>query len=552
VLTHIHLKQFTIIESLSIDLEHGLTVLTGETGAGKSILIDAVSIGLGGRFDARFMRQNASMCEVVLCFDLTRLTAAKEFLSNQGIEGQSDCIIRRVLTQDGRSKNTINDTPCTVQCIRQLGEHLIHFYGQHAHQALLNTHVQRNFLDRFAANQTLCRQLEACFDRYAALEQEQAVLTEKNQHAVKQLDYFHHLQKEIHALALTADTWDTLSAEHLRYLRAKDSVEHIDQAQMLLTRNDQNIISMLNQVMTALSNIQQSSLDNVMKLLHTADIHLQEAVLELQQHHEGDDFNEQAFLQLDKKLSNIHDLARKHQVEPNKLWEVSQTLTQHIDELNNIGLKLEELLNQKQKVKQEYDCLAAQLTHQRHEAVKQLNQKVTHQLQHLGMMGAVFEINLVKHKKALHRCGNEQVVFMISTNPGQPLAPMQKIVSGGELSRLGLALQVIAQDAASGMSFIFDEVDTGIGGRTAAIVGELLSQLAHHRQVFCITHLPQVASQANQHLSVTKSVSGGYTFASIVELNRDQRIKELARMSTGGKMTESILQHAEALLAEVK
>jgi DNA repair protein RecN (Recombination protein N) len=552
LLTHIHLKNFTIIKSLSINLKEGLSVLTGETGAGKSILIDAVSIGLGARFDARFMRHNASTCEITLCFDLERLTEAKDYLKAQEFDLGNECIIRRVLTQDGRSKCSLNDTPCTVQFIRGLGQYLVCFYGQHAHQALLQSQAQRFCLDAFANQLVLSKKIQALYDYYVTLDRQLSTLQEKNKTSALQKDYLRYQLEELQFLDLKAGAWEMLSQQHQEQLNSVNNRGKLNQLQLLLCNGEPNPASLLSQAVVMVDQMKEPIFNNVKNLLRTAEIHLQEATAELQQYELDHEVDPGILEQLDQKLSIIYNLARKHRVPPEQLWEVVVRLQQQMDELNALDDQIIILTNRQKGVMAQYASLARKLTKQRRLAAEQLSLRVTEQLQQLGMRGAIFNVELIEREEEIHSSGREKIVFMVSTNPGQPLTLMQKVISGGELSRLGLALQVIAQHNKSIRTLIFDEVDTGIGGRTARIVGELLRQLALNSQVFCITHLPQIAARADNHVSVVKHIESGETFAVIHSLNRDERIKELARMSTGGKMTDALLKHAEALLAETE
>ena len=529
-----------------------MTILTGETGAGKSILFDAVSIGLGARFDSRFIRHGASTGEITLCFDVTHATDVKTCLNDQQLDIGSECIVRRVFTKNGRSKCSINDTPCTVQLIRQLGECLLAFYGQHEHQALLKNQTQRTCLDRFANHMNLCATIKLAYERHTRLTLSLAELELKNKTADTERDYLQYQLQELESLELKPNDWEVLSRQHKKYLRLKNNRENLAQIRQLLVEGEQTISGSLNQVISSVEHIDEPSLNNVKKLLSTAEIHLQEAAMELQQYDGDVDLSEEAFQQLDIKLSKIYNLARKHKVQPDKLWKVVQHLEQEMEKLNDLEKKITELHKQKNTLFKKYRMLAPALTEQRKKAALKLSVRVTEQLQHLGMKGAKFEVCLVKRDEPINPHGQEKIVFMMRTNPGQPLMVMQKIISGGELSRLGLALQVIARDVDGMKTLVFDEIDTGIGGKTAHTVGKLLRQLGINAQVFCITHLPQVASKANHHFNVVKRVQSGETFASIYLLNRQERIKELARMSTGGKMTDTLLKHAEALLAETE
>jgi DNA repair protein RecN (Recombination protein N) len=527
-------------------------VLTGETGAGKSILIDAVSIGLGARFDARLMHHQASICEITLCFDLSHALDAKNYLKAQQLESDNECIIRRLFTKDGRSKCTFNDTPCTVQFVRQVGQYLVSFYGQHAHQALLKSKIQRLCLDRFADQMEQCANIKILYEKHMHLTKRLSALKERNKTAAVQKDYLEHQLAELEALDLKSGLWETLSKQHQRYLQIQNNREGLNKLQGLLTETEPNILTLLNQALCITDRMADPSFENIKQLLTTAEVHVQEAILDLQRYNADNDLNQEGFEQLDQKISTIYHLARKHNVEPAKLWQATLQLRAQKDELNGLDAEIEVLANTYKNLLNEYDGLASMLSRQRKNAAEKLSRRITEQLQQLGMKGAVFDVQLIEREEKIHAEGQEKVIFRVRTNPGQPLMLMQKIISGGELSRLGLALQVAAQDNQSYQTLIFDEVDTGIGGQTAQIVGELLRQLATSTQVLCITHLPQIASRAKSHFNVVKRVEKEDTSATIRLLNRDERIKELARMSTGGKMTDTLLRHAEALLAETE
>jgi len=550
LLTHIHIKNFTIVDSLSIDLQNGFTVLTGETGAGKSILLDAVAIALGARAETRMIRHGKNQCEITLCFDLTGLEEAKRWLEEQSFSVDDECIIRRVFAADGRSKNTMNDSPCSQSLVRQLGQMILNIYGQHEHQELMRPYAQQERLDIFASNEILLKKIQKLYEDYTKLNGELEAFQLKAKDKESQLEFLNYQYSELENLNLREGEWEELSELHQNLYRAKNSLEEANVALNILSENEEaTVLILLQAAIDRLTKTFHPKLENAKSLLENASMQIAEAVNDLQSYLHSFDLSEEELERLDKKLSSMHDLSRKHQVSPDKLWQVAEKLSAEIEALNQVDLHVQKLGEEKNKLLDSYHLLADELTDRRKKGAKKLTHAVTEKIQGLGMQGAYFQVSLKSTEKEITAYGNEQVLFEVSTNPGQPMQLMQKIVSGGELSRIGLALQVITLSKMKMPTLIFDEVDTGIGGKTAETVGQMLAQLGKDNQVFCITHLPQVASCAHHHLCVEKKIEANETTADIHALNREERVKELARMSAGGKITQQILQHVEKTLS---
>lgn len=551
MLTDITIKNYTIVDSLHLTLQPGLSTLSGETGAGKSILVGAVSLSLGARADIQAIRQGAQRCDISLSFDLKNNPDATRWLEEHDLSDENNCIIHRSISADGRSKSRINARPCPQSIVRELSSHLLTIHGQHQHQDLLKRNTQGKKLDDYANNAALLNTIQT---QYQQWHEKNATLSALKKQALgrdEQLALLRYQRQELEDLTLKKGEWEQLHADHQLCHQAKQLITNLNQAIDLTLENERACaMTLLHQAIEQVNAVKTNDpqLTTINTLLSSAAIHLQEAGDELNHYRNNLDLSPERLAHIEARLTLLHDAARKHRVNPEDLIDIEASLAQKIKTLENIETHMTELEINLEKILKDYKKIARKLTEKRKKASAAINKAITQFMQTLGMKGGYFEVKLEPISQAISMQGDEKVHFHISTNPGQPLQPMHKVVSGGELSRISLALQVLISTKENTSSFIFDEVDVGIGGETAEMVGKLLRELGEKAQVFCITHLAQVASQGHHHFKVEKTSTNTTTSTRILPLNKTERVKEIARMLSGSKITPETLQHAEQMV----
>ncbi len=552
MLSHIQIRNFAIVDLLELDLAPGMSCLTGETGAGKSIILDALSLALGDRAESGVVRHGCDRAEISTNFDLRNEPAVQQWLLNRELEMEDECIIRRTLTKDGRSKGYINGRPQPLATLRELGEMLVDIHGQHAHQALLRREQQRDTLDQYAGNNTLLKKIGLAYRHWSQLTQELERLRNDKQERDAKLELLRYQARELENLNPQPDELDQLDKEHQRLAHAHRLLESSQQTLHQLQGDEQGaLISQLQRITHELNELQaiDQRLQPICEMLDSAAIQMDEAATELRHYQEHTEADPQQLQQLEARLSELHEMARKHNCPPQQLAERLHQLQQQLSDIESAEVKYGSLEEAIATATTHYQTLANKLTQARKKAAKKLEKAVTENLQRLSMSGSRFEIAMTPHQEGeLSPQGQERVEFLICTNPGQPAQPMNKIASGGELSRISLAIQVVASRAHGITTVIFDEVDVGIGGGTAEIVGQMLRALGESRQVLCITHQPQVAAQGHQHLQVRKKTDKNSTTTTLVPLDQNARIDELARMLGGITITEQTRAHAREML----
>lgn len=557
MLTYINIKNFAIIKEIELDLQSGMTVLTGETGAGKSIIIDTLELALGARSDPSLIRHGAERCEITAIFDITKNQEIKQWLINQELDSEeNECIIRRIIGIDGRSKGSINGYPCTQQTMRTLSSFLIEIYGQHEHQALLTPEKQRELLDCFAGNQDLSIKVKRFYHAWLTLKNQLSELKILNDdHAVK-LDYINHQLRELEELNITSELIVNLHQEQKQLNQIEQWATNLNQALNLIAENDnRSVISGLYSAKTCLEKFQQLNpqINSTIELFNSAIIQTQEATNELRSHLKAIELNQARGQEIEQQLNLIHDLARKHRSKPEDLQQVYLNFKEQRERLENATDQLQKMETEVNNLAKAYLESALELSKQRQQAALTLNDLVTEKMQLLGMEGGKFAVQFSSLPQGnFSATGLEKIEFQVSANPGQPLMPLSKVASGGELSRFSLAIQVITAEKTIIPTLIFDEVDVGIGGKTAEIVGQLLRKLSASAQVICITHLPQVAAQGHQHLSVTKNTKTKGTEVTIKTLNKQERVDEIARMLGGVLITKQTIAHAREMINSVR
>ncbi|MCX7120620.1 MAG: DNA repair protein RecN [Gammaproteobacteria bacterium] len=554
MLTHININNFVIVKSLSLDFQNGLHVLTGETGAGKSIWIDAVEIALGGRADAQMIYPNEKTCDITLCFNLQNQMTAKKWLESHDLSSDDECIIRRIIDQQKPSRTTINGIPVPQQWVRAFSESLLCIHGQHQHQRLLKADDQRDLLDHYAKNEVLLSTIQNCHEEWKSLDRETLTLQKQSQNKLSDLTLWKYQLDELQKLNIQANEYDNLFLQYQHLHHSKQFAVTLNEA-LLYIQNDDNSAACdftqhaLSRLQTIHSN--DPKIDTIRELLKSAQIHLDEARDALQQYCYDSDFSGDQLDKIEHRLATLQDIARKHHIDPSQLSDIENSLKQKIDVLEKADEILLTLEKQKNGIIADYQNAAKKLSAQRIKAAKILSAAITEQMQQLGMHGGLFKINLQPNNLPIHFYGNETVQFCIATNPGQTPHDLSQIVSGGELSRLSLIIQVLTTKQNNIPTLIFDEVDVGIGGKTADLVGHLLRELGNNAQVLCVTHLPQVAACGHHHFKAEKIIEGKSTSTSIKLLNKTERTEELARMLSGSTITEKSLSHANELLTNL-
>jgi len=546
VLHYLQIENFAIVEQLKLEFEQGLTIISGETGAGKSILIDALSLVLGDRADTSIVRQGCQTAQVNAIFALPPI--AQTWLKQQELDYGDECFVRRVINQNGRSRAYINDQPVSVQTLRQLGEYLIDIHGQHAHQSLLKQDMQRQLVDDMTTDSSLLEQVMQTYQHWLSLKTDLEVLGGEDREA--KIAFLRYQLEELEPFDLSA--LDSLETEHRRLANAQKLLESSEMALSLLDNDEtSSTLSCLSQANHTLEDVQEHDpqLSNITSLLDNAIIQTQEAVGELRQYLHSMDIDAARLQELQQQIATLQNIARKHRVRVADLPEHFEKLTQQLHELENFEENATRLKTALVEALQAYKILAEKLHQQRVQTAQQLAEKITAEMQRLGLSGGQLVINVTTDAAASPSAtGTDIIEFLVSTNPGHSPKPLQKVASGGELSRISLAIQVVTAQRSGVPILVFDEVDVGIGGSVAEIVGQLLKNLGEQRQVLCITHLPQVASQGNHHLQVNKSFDLQNTHIKIKKLDHQQRVEEIARMLGGIEITMQTLAHAEEML----
>ncbi len=550
MLNRIDINNLVIVRTLDLDLVQGMTALTGETGAGKSILIDALGLALGDKADNNMIRSGASKAEISIDFEIAPDSAIAAWLEQHDLASDGECLLRRVLVRDGRSRAYINGTPTPLALLKELGEMLVDIHGQHAHQSLLQPSAQRQLLDEYAGLRKTARNLALLFQTWRSARDEYEALQRAGEDRANRLDYLRFQINELGDLVCTAESLRELEAEQTRLAHAERLLNDSSSVLAVLSENDPSLLESLNQAAKTLSElgVLDPKLVEAREMLETAGIQIEEVASELRHYQELVEIDPERLQQVDRQLGSLHDAARKHRVAPEELSGLLDTLRVEVEGLENSDKRLLELKRAAQEHEAAYFKAARKLGKARSKAAAVLSDTVSSSMQELGMQGGRFEIRCEAHtdKPAAH--GLDRVDFLVAANPGQPLAPLAEVASGGELSRISLAVQVATVDCGEVPTLIFDEVDVGIGGAVAEIVGQLLRRLAGQRQVLCVTHLPQVASQAHQQLRVHKLSDGKTTETKIDPLDEKARVDEIARMLGGIDITQQTRRHANEMI----
>jgi DNA repair protein RecN (Recombination protein N) len=548
MLRTLSIRDFVIVDAIELELAPGFTVFTGETGAGKSILIDALALALGGRGDASMVREGAAKSDITAEF--TAGDEAQAWLAANEFNNDEDgVLLRRVIDNAGRSKAFINGIAATATQLRDLGEMLVDIHGQHAHQSLLKTDAQRVLLDSQAGLQDDAKAVAAAYKAWRALARQREEFETDAKNVLLERERLEWQVGELEKLGAKPGEWAEISNEHSRLSHAASLIEGAQEALTAISESDTNPIlsqlSSLNQKLGKLSDI-DDALKTVLEALEPAQIQLQEAVYALNDYLSRVELDPDRLREVETRLEAIHSTARKFRIAPDELPQEFESLSAQLQQLADAS-DLDALRAQEDKFKAVYLAAAQKLSKARGKAARSLGDAVTAAMQELSMAGGRFEIALNACEPAGY--GLEQVEFLVAGHAGTVPRPLAKVASGGELARIALAISVITSSATATPTLIFDEVDSGIGGGVAEVVGRLLKRLGQDRQVLCVTHLPQVASQANQHFQVSKQSTNGKIVSRIDALDAKARVEEIARMLGGLEITATTRKHARELLA---
>ena len=556
MLTNILINNLVTIQQLNLDFYAGTTVMTGETGAGKSILIDAIELALGGRATTDVIRAGSEKVDISLCFDISKLPEARAWLKSYDLESDSsDCIIRRTINRDGRSRSFINGMPTTLQPLRELAELLINIHGQHEHQSLLKSDTQRILLDRFAGHLNLVDQVHAASDEWQTLTHEISELRTLTEERNSRSEFLKFQLHELEALNLTPDEFNALDLEHKQLANAGELLQNIKHAlDCLVETEGHNALNSLTHAAQALETVQRVNpkIPQWVESIKSAIIFVSDTEDELRRYLDNVDLDPERLQWLDERIGTLFDMARKHKIAPQELYDLQQRLTKELSELENSDERLAELVKKQQALEKKYHEVATQLSASRKKSAKKLSGEITKVIKELAMPHGEFHLHFEpENSSRLSPHGLEKIYFQIKTNTGHTPQLLSKIASGGELSRISLAIHMATAGEHTIPTLIFDEVDVGIGGGTAEIVGRLLRGLGESHQVLCITHSPQVAAQGHQHLRVEKLSQENSTITQIQQLAKTDKVSEIARMLGGVEITKKTLEHAKEMVENV-
>ena len=552
MLSHLSINSLTLVDQLELEFNKGMSVITGETGAGKSILLGALRLALGDRADSSLIAKGASKTEVSAIFDLKNHAQALAWLTERELIDGDQCILRRVVSRDGRSRAFINGSSTTLQELKTLSEMLLDIHSQHEHQSLLKKETHEQMLDEFGGLTPLVSEVRTLF-KYLSAARDKLFKTQtdvEEQHARVQL--LSYQAEELTTLAIQPDETAQLENELKRLSSSGETQKKAAEALALCDRETDNSAStQLARALKLLSDIPDDAIRPVVEMLASALIQIDEATSDLLSVSEDFESNPTKQREVEGRLSDIYEIARKHKIRPDELATLTYRIQDELDQILNAETIIKDLEHQVTTAETEYRILAEKLTTSRLGKAKNLQPEVTKGLQGLGMDGAKFEVSLGASSN-WSQTGMDDIEFRISTIPGSIPGSLAKIASGGELSRISLAIQVITARTSRTPTLIFDEVDVGVGGATAEVVGSLLRKLGGNAQIICVTHLPQVAAQGHQHYVVAKSTTKKSATTTVVQLTEEEKVDEIARMLGGVEKTDLSLAHAEAMLLRVE
>lgn len=554
MLLDISIRHFMLIDSLDLSLEPGMLALTGETGAGKSVLLNALAMGMGARADKKLITPPESEhADITLSFDIQNNPHAQAWLKKAGYDNGSECVIRRRFNQEGQSRYAINGQTAALGSGRELATFLLHIHSQHQQQSLKQNTWQLRYLDQRLTNQTHRDAVSTLANEWHELQTQIDTLSENQRDHNRNLALLHYQLTELDELNLQPNEWEDKHTQHQHIHQAKQIIEHLDSAMQHTQLNPQaNAQDLLQEAIRHIKHITPTTNEStqILHLFDTALIEIQEAQALMQTYLQRIDNQQENLDELEKRLSGIHDVARKHQCKPEQLHIVHEQLAKHIDELSHADKRIVALKEAQKGLDKRYQKACEQLSKQREETSKKITVAINACIAGLNMPGCRFSIKLNQRDNTQpHKEGHDTVCFMLQSQPKQPAHPVAQVASGGELSRLSLALMLHTCKENGQPTYIFDEIDVGISGETAKLVGQQLRELGTQAHVLCVTHLPNVAAQANAQYQVIKTVTKQGASTQIKPLSNNERIQALAEMASGKTVTKANLEHAKALLS---
>lgn len=555
MLAHISVKNFAVVKQIGVDVANGLTAITGETGAGKSIAIDALSLCLGDRADASSVRKGAEKAEIVVHFDISKVPLAKAWLKEHELlqdDNPNECFIRRLVSNEGRSKAFINGVAVSLNQLKSLGQYLVSIHGQNAHYQLLKPDNQRKLLDNFAGHQSLLSSVSIAHDELRKKQQQLKQLLSVQQQRNDRKNLLEYQVEELDNYSIGEDEFTHLELEHKRLSNSQTLLEQAQISFYQLYEGEEfNALSAIQESVDNLSEMQEHdpTLNPIVEMLNEAAIQIEEASHEIRQYCDQLEIDPMKLQQVEQRYSEAMELSRKHHVKPEALYVTHMQLAKEYADLLKDEDSLSELTAECERQRAEYEAFAKKLHQSRLKNAKLLAKDIESHVKEMNMEHAKIVIEVDYDNDAAPTAhGKDDVLIKVTTNPGQPADALDKVVSGGELSRIGLAIQVITSSGNHVPTMIFDEVDTGISGPTASIVGRLLRKLGEASQVVCVTHLPQVAAHGHNQVFVTKLTDGDTTETKMLKLTENERVNEIARLLAGDKLTDTAIANAKDLL----
>ena len=557
MLSHLSIKNYATVESLEIEFQPGMSVITGETGAGKSIILGALGFTLGDRADKSIVRPGASRADIVAEFSISDIKSAQSWLADNDLILESDpyqCMLRRIVNHDGRSRGYINGSPVTLNNLKDLGDTLMDIHGQHEHHSLLQRATHQRLLDDFGVDQKLSNNLLSTWKQWQTNHKKLTALRNQTSESTAQSQLLAYQLSEIEELNVKDDELEQLDAEFKALSHADETLSVVQRALEECDGDEQSLANQISQITQRLRSLTANAeaLKPAIALMEAAEIQLSEAVNELLSFGEGFQADPERLETVNRRLGALHDLARKHKVPASELGQLIMDLRDQLSRFENFDTELEQLQANDDLLREQHYKLATEMSEQRRRAAKKLEKAVNRELDNLGMPHAEIIVTLATSAGDVpSQQGHESVEFLVSTNPGQVAKSLSKVASGGELSRISLAIQVITAQVSETPSLVFDEVDVGIGGGVAKVVGKMLRQLGKNTQIICVTHQAQVAGQGHHHFYVSKSAHSDSTVTSVLALKDDQIVREIARMLAGKEFSEESLAHAQQLVANI-
>jgi DNA repair protein RecN (Recombination protein N) len=549
MLEHLHVKNLVVVEDLSVEFKSGMTVVTGETGAGKSILIQALSLVAGGRSDSSLVRKGASKAEIVATFSLNSGTELQTFLEGLDLENENECILRRVIASDGKSRSYVNGSNVPLSTLKDIGSFLIDMHGQNEHQLLLRANHHRLLLDDYAGTQKQCEEVNNIVNNYQRVKNEAEDLQNNNSLLAAQKELITHQLNELIQAELSQDELDNIEDDYKVSTNASQLVEKISKIiDSLDNESGVNNVLIESEGIVNHSKELDSRLDTIHSLLASAQLQVQEGIYDLTDYLSKISSQEDNSILLSARINELHDLGRKHNCQIQGLLQTQTALQEKLNALGSSSDKIDELLLAQSKFEKEYYAKSKLLSAERVIASKSLSKEVTNLMQKLGMPGSEITFSINSSEGSVRLNGMEEIIILTKTNAGQDFKPLGKVASGGELSRISLALSVVTSKTELTPSVVFDEVDVGISGSVAEIVGQMLKKLSSRYQIICVTHLAQVAAQGQDHMKVVKTQKNGSTFTQVASLSPKERTDEVARILGGITISDKTRIAAEEMI----